>query len=143
MIFTPFDLSAAITLRLSAFPSRPRGFPSRASLVKMEENARKRREDERRRRRVGRKWAKREGKRGKPRGGVTRGQNDGLVYESPRNNGSPFYSWSTPLFEGSTWMWKGYHSTPEFPTQRRRKAFSVVQFARRVCGPAEAVLSAG
>lgn len=23
MIFTPFDLSAAITLRLSAFPSRP------------------------------------------------------------------------------------------------------------------------
>lgn len=47
MIFTPFDLSAAITLRLSAFPSRPRGFPSRASLVKMEENARKRREDER------------------------------------------------------------------------------------------------
>lgn len=58
MIFTPFDLSAAITLRLSAFPSRPRGFPSRASLVKMEENARKRREDERKEEEEEGGWAK-------------------------------------------------------------------------------------
>lgn len=60
-------------------------------------------------------------------GKTARGQDDGLVYESPRNNGSPFYSWSTPLFEGSTWTWKGYHSTPEFPSQEKEGIF------RRVC----------
>lgn len=56
-------------------------------------------------------------------GKTARGQDDGLVYESPRNNGSPFYSWSTPLFEGSTWTWKGYHSTPEFPSQEEEGIF--------------------
>lgn len=114
MIFTPFDLSAAITLLFLSLSSSRLPIPSRGEREKEGE-------DERKEKKEG--WAKMGEKGGK----TARGQDDGLVYESPRNNGSPFYSWSTPLFEGSTWTWKGYHSTPEFPSQEEEGIF------RRVC----------
>lgn len=114
MIFTPFDLSAAITLLFLSLSSSRLPIPSRGEREKEGE-------DERKEKKEG--WAKMGEKGGK----TARGQDDGLVYESPRNNGSPFYSWSTPLFEGSTWTWKGYHSTPEFPSQEKEGIF------RRVC----------
>lgn len=114
IIFTPFDLSAAITLLFLSLSSSRLPIPSRGEREKEGE-------DERKEKKEG--WAKMGEKGGK----TARGQDDGLVYESPRNNGSPFYSWSTPLFEGSTWTWKGYHSTPEFPSQEKEGIF------RRVC----------
>lgn len=137
MIFTPFDLSAAITPRLSLpFPlvllieSESRPLVGRRG-EREKEGEKKRRKEEEEEAKIGEKGRKtRKTARGwRGEGGVTRGQDDGLVYESPRNNGSPFYSWSTPLFEGSTWMWKGYHSTPEFPTQGEEEGI----FRRAIC----------
>lgn len=59
----------------------------------------------------GGKWWKKEGKRrGVARSelqSITSAKDDGSYSaKSPRNNGSPFYSWSTPLFENPPRGWK-------------------------------------
>ncbi|KZC04126.1 hypothetical protein WN55_02012 [Dufourea novaeangliae] len=72
--------------------------------------------------------------------------------KSPRNNGPPFYSWSTPLFEDPPRGWKDPegHSTTEFPPRGETERVEEVGGGHDIsscnllgCSYAEAVLSPG
>lgn len=116
MIFTPFDLSAAITLLFLSLSSSRLPIPSRGEREKTKG---------RRRRRGGRKWAKREGKPREAR--MTASYTSPLVITVRRFTAGRLLYSKDPRGRG-----KDTIPRQNFPA-KRRKAFSVAQFARRVC----------